>query len=400
MPAFPNRVTPPHIVTLTLAASVGPLAMNMFLPSLPGMAEYFQADYAIIQLTVTMFLAAQALLQLFIGPASDRYGRRPVMLFSLGVFMVGTVLALVAPTIEILLFARFLQAFAAGGMVLGRAIVRDTVTTNEAASKIAYVTMGMAFVPTVAPVFGGVLDQFYGWKASFVCMLLFGGFAMLLAYSDLGETNRVRSTSIVSQFRTYPELLGSARFWGFTATAAFTTGTFFAFLGGGPFIASEMMGLTPAQYGLYFAFISFGYIVGNFISGRYTTRWGVSFMILTGNTLAFVAMAISLLLFYLGYVHPMVLFLPAGVVGIGNGLSLPSTNAGIVSVRPHLAGSASGLGGALQIAGGATLSVLAGLMLTKESGAFPLLWIMVLSSLASVVTSLYVNHQSKQAAKS
>jgi len=396
MPSFPNRVTPPHIVTLTLSASIGPLAMNMFLPSLPGMARYFAADYSVMQLTVTLYLFSQAFIQLFIGPASDRFGRRPVMLFSLITFVIGTIVALFAPTIEVLLFARVLQAFAAGGMVLARAMVRDTVATNEAASKIAYITMGMAFVPTITPVIGGMLDVAYGWQASFITMLAFGILSIVLVWIDLGETNRVRSSSMAAQFRSYPELLTSRRFWGYSATAAFTTGTFFAFLGGGPFVATEILGLGPAAYGFYFGIMSMGYIIGNFLSGRYTMRLGVDVMMLSGNALALVAMIVSLILFFVGIDHPLSLFLPAGLVGVGNGLALPSTNAGIVSVRPHLAGSASGLGGALQIAGGAALSVMAGLLISRETGPYPLLWLMVISSFASVLTSLYVRSVSRR----
>ena len=396
MPSFPNRVTPPHIVTLTLSASIGPLAMNMFLPSLPGMARYFAADYSVMQLTVTLYLFSQAFIQLFIGPASDRFGRRPVMLFSLITFVIGTIVALFAPTIEVLLFARVLQAFAAGGMVLARAMVRDTVATNEAASKIAYITMGMAFVPTITPVIGGMLDVAYGWQASFITMLAFGILSVVLVWIDLGETNRVRSSSMAAQFRSYPELLTSRRFWGYSATAAFTTGTFFAFLGGGPFVATEILGLGPAAYGFYFGIMSMGYIIGNFLSGRYTMRLGVDVMMLSGNALALVAMIASLILFFVGIDHPLSLFLPAGLVGVGNGLALPSTNAGIVSVRPHLAGSASGLGGALQIAGGAALSVMAGLLISRETGPYPLLWLMVISSFASVLTSLYVRSVSRR----
>lgn len=396
MPSFPNRVTPPHIVTLTLSASIGPLAMNMFLPSLPGMARYFAADYSVMQLTVTLYLFSQAFIQLFIGPASDRFGRRPVMLFSLITFVIGTIVALFAPTIEVLLFARVLQAFAAGGMVLARAMVRDTVATNEAASKIAYITMGMAFVPTITPVIGGMLDVAYGWQASFITMLAFGILSIVLVWIDLGETNRVRSSSMAAQFRSYPELLTSRRFWGYSATAAFTTGTFFAFLGGGPFVATEILGLGPAAYGFYFGIMSMGYIIGNFLSGRYTMRLGVDVMMLSGNALALVAMIASLILFFVGIDHPLSLFLPAGLVGVGNGLALPSTNAGIVSVRPHLAGSASGLGGALQIAGGAALSVMAGLLISRETGPYPLLWLMVISSFASVLTSLYVRSVSRR----
>lgn len=385
-----DRATPPHITTLVFATAVSALAMNVFLPSLPGMARYFDTDYAVVQLAVSLYLAATAFLQLVIGPLSDRYGRRPVMLACLGVFLVGTLAAIFAPTIEALLACRLLQAFSAAGMVLGRAVVRDTVGADEAASRIGYITMGMAFVPMVAPMIGGTLDESYGWQAPFWMTLVLGGFAFIVVYLDLGETNRNRSASFTAQLTTYPELFRSRRFWGYSMTAAFTSGAFFAFLGGGPFVASEILGMSPSDYGLYFAIISAGYILGNFLSGRFSRSVGINRMMLTGNLIAVVGMSTSILMFAGGLYHPISLFGPAAFTGIGNGMTLPNANAGIVSVRPHLAGSASGLGGALQIGGGAVLAVVAGALLTAESGPYPLLWAMILSSGAAALATLYV----------
>ena len=397
MTALFNRLTPPHILTLVLAASTGALAINIFLPSLPGIARHFDADYAVVQLTVSLYLAATAIFQLGIGPASDRFGRRPVMLACFGLFMVGSLATIMAPTIEFLLAARVLQAFAAAGIVLSRAIVRDTVSTEDAASQIGYVTMGMAVVPMIAPAIGGMLDEAYGWQAAFMLTLGFGAVAFLVVFLDLGETNHHRSSSMIAQFRTYPVLFRSRRFWGYTLTAAFTSGTFFAFLGGGPYVATEILGLRPSQYGLYFALLSAGYMAGNFLSGRYARRIGINLMMLAGNVVTAIGMIVSLCLFSAGFDHPLSLFGPVAVVGVGNGLTLPSANAGIVSVRPQLAGSASGLGGALQIGGGATLSVLAGALLTPQSGPFPLLWVMLVSALGAIAATFYVAHVARQA---
>src|SRR5690606_31281471 len=152
----------PHLVTLVMAAAVGPLAMNVFLPSLPGMARHFDSDYAVMQLAVSFYLAATAVLQLSLGPASDRVGRRPVMLVCLAVFLLGTVAAVYAPTVEALLLCRLLQAFSSAGMVISRAVVRDTVGTMEAASQIGYITMGMSVVPMIGPMIGGFLDEIFG----------------------------------------------------------------------------------------------------------------------------------------------------------------------------------------------------------------------------------------------
>lgn len=386
----------PHLVTLVMAAAIGSLAMNIFLPSLPGMAHYFDSDYAIMQLAVSLYLAATAVLQLFIGPASDRFGRRPVMLTCFAIFLVGTLAAVYAPTVEVLLACRLLQAFSSAGMVISRAVVRDTVSTAEAASQIGYITMGMSVVPMIGPMIGGFLDELYGWQASFWLTLAFGVVAFVIVLADLGETNRNRSESLAAQFRAYPQLFGSPRFWGYSLTAAFTTGAFFAFIGGGPYVASEMLYLTPSQYGFYFGIISLGYMFGNFLSGRYAGRVGINRMMLSGNIVGAAGMLLAIALFGTGVHHPLSLFGPVFFTGVGNGLTLPSANAGIVSVKPHLAGSASGLGGALQIGGGAVLSVLAGTLLTPQTGPFPLLWVMLLSSAAAALSTFYVIHVARR----
>lgn len=394
---FFDRRSEPHILTLVLATAVGALSINIFLPSMPNMARYFDTEYALVQLAVSLYLAATALLQLFIGPASDRFGRRPVMLACMTVFLVGTLGAIYAPTIEALLACRLLQAFSAAGIVLGRAVVRDTVDAAHAASKIGYVTMGTALVPMLGPMIGGFLDETYGWQSTFVLTLVFGLVAIAIIYFDLGETNHSRSSSLASQFRTYPELLRSRRFWGYVFTAAFTSGAFFAFIGGGPYVSSEILNLSPSQYGFYFGILSVGYMLGNFCSGRLSSRIGINRMMLTGNIIAAAGMLLSICLFTLGYNHALCLFGPACFVGVGNGITLPNSNAGIVSVKPHLAGSASGLGGAMQIGGGAALSLVAAALLSPETGPFPLLWVMFLSSSAAVIATCYVMHISRQA---
>ncbi len=387
-PGFLDRGAPPHLLTLVVATSVSALATNVFLPSLPGIAAYFDTDYAFAQLTVSIYLAATAILQLGIGPASDRYGRRPVMLACLGMFVIGSVLAIVAPTIEILLTARVLQSFSAAGMVLARAIVRDTVAADEAASRIGYITMGMALVPMVAPMIGGLLEEIHGWQASFVAMLVFGMIAFAMVYFDLGETNRTTSASMIAQFKAYPGLFGSLPFWSFALTGAFTMAIFFSLVGAGPFVATELLGLSPAGYGLYFGLISLGYMVGNFASGRFSRQLGFNAMMIGGNCFAAAGIGLALILFLSETAGALSLFGPMVLVGIGNGMTLPNANAGVVSVRPDLAGSASGLAGALQLGISAVISALAGIVVTPQTGIKALLFLMLACVFAAVLASL------------
>jgi len=387
---FLDRSTPPHIITLVLIAGLSALSMNIFLPSLPNMTTYFQTDYALMQLSVSAYLAVNAVLQLFVGPISDRFGRRPVILWGYGLFLLATIGCLLATSIEVFLIFRMSQGAIVTGMVLSRAIVRDMVPAAQAASMIGYVTMGMAVVPMVGPAVGGYLDELFGWQANFSMLLFLGVAVMALVWADLGETNKSRSTSMLAQIRDYPELFRSRRFWGYSLAAAFSSGSFFAFIGGAPYIATEFFGLKPGVLGVYFGMTAFGYMAGNFISGRFSTRVGVNRMILFGTLVIMTGMSMSLILFLSGAGHPLVFFGFMSFVGIGNGMSLPNANAGMLSVRPHLAGTASGLGGAIMISGGAALSALSGAILSPTSGPFPLIWLIIATAVLAVVTILYI----------
>ncbi|MCX7644339.1 MAG: multidrug effflux MFS transporter [Rhodobacteraceae bacterium] len=387
---FLDRSTPPHIMTLVLLAGLGALSMNIFLPSLPAMAEHFRTDYRLIQLSVALYLGVNAVLQVFIGPVSDRFGRRPVMLAAIGIFLLATLGTLLAPTVELFLAFRALQAVIVAGLVIGRAVVRDMVPQEEAASMIGYVTMGMAVVPMVGPMIGGALEEAFSWQASFVLLFVCGLLTLWLTWADQGETAVHRSASFAEQFRQYPELLASPRFWGYCLTAAFASGAFFAYLGGAPFVGSEVYHLSPAALGFYFGAPALGYAAGNFLSGRYSVRFGINRMVLAGCVLTCAGLAVLLAVELAGPRHPAVFFGFMTFVGLGNGMVLPNATAGMLSVRPRLAGSASGLGGAIMIGGGAALSALAGALLTPGTGPYPLLWLMLATSAASVVSILYV----------
>ncbi|TVQ58329.1 MAG: Bcr/CflA family efflux MFS transporter [Rhodobacteraceae bacterium] len=389
-PRWLDPSSPPHLFTLVALAALGALNMNAFLPSLPGMAADFAADYAVVQLAVSAYLAMTGALQLVIGPLSDRYGRRPVLIGCLGVFLFATACCVVAPTVEVFLFFRLLQSAVVSGLVLSRAIVRDMVGGAAAASRIGYVTMGMAVAPMIGPALGGFLDEAVGWRGVFAGLFTLGVATLLLTLADLGETNPHAGQSFGEQFRAYPELMRSRRFWGYALTSAFASGAFFAFLGGAPYVASEILGMSPSETGAYFGIIAAGYLIGNFLSGRFTQVVGLTGMMLAGSVTAVAAMVAATAGFHAGLVHPMTLFGTVFFVGLGNGLTMPSAMAGSLSVRPKLAGVAAGFGGALMIGGGAALSAWAGALLGPGTGPYPLLYVMAGASALAVVSTLYV----------
>ncbi len=393
---FLDRTTPPHIFTLILIAGVSALSMNVFLPSLPKMTVYFDTEYRLIQLSVSAYLLCNAILQIIVGPISDRYGRRPVILYGFALFALATLGCIYAQTVEVFLAFRMLQAVVVVGIVLSRAVVRDMVPQDQAASMIGYVTMGMAIVPMIGPAIGGLLDEAFGWQANFWLLFALGLATLWVCWRDMGETATERSTSFAAQFRQYPELLMSRRFWGYCLAAAFGAGAFFAYLGGAPYVGSEVYGLEPGTLGIYFGAPALGYFLGNWVSGRCSVRYGINRLIVVGTVLTSMGLAVSLTLFYAGLGSVNVFFGFMTFVGLGNGLVMPNANAGLLSVRPHLAGSASGLGGAIMIGGGAALSALAGALLQPGRGAYPLLWIMFLSSTMAVICITYVLQRERQ----
>ena len=393
---FMDRSTPPHMFTLVVLTAVGALSMTLFLPSLPGMTAYFETEYRLIQLSVAVYLFANGLLQVFVGPISDRYGRRPVVLAGVLIFIVATAGCIFSPTVEIFLGFRLVQAVVVTGIVLSRAIIRDMVPGSEAASMIGYVTMGMAVAPMIGPAIGGLLEQLYGWQASFLLLLLLGVGLFVLCFFDLGETAVNRMGSFREQFSEYPELFRSRRFWGYCLAAGLASGAFFAYLGGAPMVGSDVFGLLPAELGAYFGIAAFGYFVGNFLSARYSNRFGTHRMMLFGSVTATSGMVLSLLCLLAGASHPIAFFGFCAFIGIGNGMTIPNATAGMLSVRPHLAGSASGIGGAILIGGGSGLSALSGATLNPALGAYPLLSVMLATSALSILATAYVIHISRQ----
>ncbi|MEL6966417.1 MAG: multidrug effflux MFS transporter [Pseudomonadota bacterium] len=377
-----GKRTPPSVMTLVLMAGTSVLAMNVFLPMLPEIARELNTTPAIAQSVLTLFLATTAVSQLIIGPASDRFGRRPVILVCCVIFILATIVCLAATSIEMLLFGRVLQATSAANIALSRAIIRDLYDREKAASMIGYVTMAMAVIPMIGPAAGGVIGEMFGWRGPFGLLLITGVFILIVVYFDVGETHTPVRSPVGEQFRDYGSLLKEPLIWGYIGSSTLSSGAYFAFLGGAPFVGETLMGLEPAELGAYFALVALGYMFGNYLSGRYSQAVGLEPMMAYGGIVAAAGMVLALYLMTFHEPQALFLFGPMMFVGIGNGMSLPNANAGAVSVRPDLAGSASGLAGFMQIGGGAALAALSGMLITEANQGMPLYIIMFVSSVA------------------
>ncbi len=398
---FLDRESPPHIVTLIVLSALSALTMNIFLPSLPAMSAHFDADYRLMQLSVALYLGVNAVLQLFVGAISDRVGRRPVLLAGLALYLVATLGCILAANVWWFLGFRMMQASIVTAMVLSRAVVRDIYPETQAASVIGYVTMGMAVAPMIGPAIGGGLEAAFGWQASFWALFGAGAAVLWLTWADHGETvprGAGDGADSAGRMQDYPELLRSPRFWGYTFTLGLTSGSFFAYLGGAPFVGNQVFGMDAATLGLFFGAPAVGYFLGNFLSGRFSVRFGVNRMVLWGTLVNAAGVSLNLALFLFGLGSPLSFFGLMTCVGLGNGMVIPNATAGALSVRPRLAGTAAGLSGALMIGLGAALSALAGALLTPGSGALPLLWIMAATAAGAVISTALVIRRERRLA--
>ncbi|MDF2234618.1 multidrug effflux MFS transporter [Albimonas sp. CAU 1670] len=395
---FPAATTPPRLLTLILLTAGTAVTLNLFVPSLAHIAEHFGVSYAAAGWLVSGYLGVTAVLQLIIGPLSDRFGRRPVLLTCLGAFLAASLGCLLAQDFGTLLAFRLLQGAMIAGSALAPAIVRDMLPPAEAASRIGYIGTAMALGPILGPSIGGLLDAGFGWRAAFALYALIALGLICVVWRDLGETNARRTADFGRQFREYPELLRSRRFWGCALCMACSVGAFFAFIAGAPLIAREALGISPAALGIALGSITTGFAAGAFLSGRYAARVGLTGMMLAGRVAACAGLAGGLLLALSGHVSVASVFGATLFVGFGNGLTMPSANAGAVSVRPRLAGSAAGLAGALNVGGGAAITAGVTAAISFDPRASVLLGLMLALSFLGLLAAAWVRQVDRREA--
>ena len=372
-----DTATPWSLLVLLMAmTAIGPTTLNIVVPALPNMANRLASDVTTIQLTVSVYLLALAAGQLLMGPLSDRFGRRPVMLAGLTLTAAASVMAIAISTVEALIVARILQALgASAGIVISRAIIRDLFDRDRAAGIIGLVATVMVVVPTLGPLIGGLLDTGFGWESIFLFTAVTSAMVVAWAAIALPET-RGRNAPPGTQegfIHDLARLATSAKFAGYVCVGAFGSGTFFAFLGGGPHVVVTLMGRTSAEYGVWFAISSIGYMAGNFIASRLSTRFGIDALIWWGIAIEAIGSAIAVAL--AAFAHdwgPAIVFVPQLIISLGNGLLLPGAISGAVSVRPQAAGTAAGIIGCVQMALGAAVAQYAGTLLAESATAMPM----------------------------
>jgi DHA1 family bicyclomycin/chloramphenicol resistance-like MFS transporter len=369
----------------------------MFVPSMPKLHILFHTDYAMVQLTLSLFLIGIAVGQLIYGPLSDRFGRRPVLLAGLVLYVAASLACALAPNIGFLIGGRVAQAVGGcAGMVLSRAIVRDVWSQDDATRVLAMVIAGMAVAPMVGPALGGVLEDWTGWRTGFLFMAGFGVLVLVAATRSLPETNRqpIPIPNPAALWSVYRILLGKPVFLGYALVTALNTAAFFAFLAGAPFIMVEMLDRTASEYGFAFMLLSIGYMGGNLLVSRLAGRWRAETLTVIGLVLSLAGPVVLLGLLLVGVFTPLALFLPATVMCLGNGFVMPNAVSAAVGAEPRLAGTASGLLGFCQMGLGAVVSTGVGAM--KEGEPHVMAIAMVVISVLSFVAYRFARRNAER----
>lgn len=372
---------------LAMLTALGPLSTDFYLPSLPDIARVMQSDIAGAQATLSSFLFGFAAGQILWGPLSDRLGRKPVLLTGLGIFVLATLACAFAPSIGALTTARAFQALGASGpIVLGRAMVRDLYEGPRAGQELARMGMIMGLVPAVAPVLGGVLQQAFGWRSTFVASLVFAAGLAAVVIFLLPETVRNRSReplSFLAIIRGFGTLLESRAFRVYVALTALAYGGLFAFISGSSFVLIDIHGLTPVQYGLSFGFCVLGFILGTIIAQRLVVRRGMDGVIALG-VLCLAGGGLTMLLCVLtGFAGPFGVVVPMALYICGVGLTMPQSQASAMMPFPDRAGAASSFTGLCQMLFSACVGLLVGHAL--KSGALPLPAVIAAIGVAALV---------------
>ncbi len=342
------------IAVLIALTAIAPLAIDMFLPSMPTMAKEFGVPNSTMQLAVTLFLLAFAASQLVYGPTSDRFGRRPVLIAGLLIFIAGGALALFAASAEMLVAGRIIQGLGGGaGPALGRAMVLDVFGPSRATRIISYMTIVTPLAPAIAPIIGGLLQDFFDWRSVFVTLIAIGVVLLVGYRALLPETNRSRDRSALGALqmgRNYRALLSSRIFFAYALMGGLMFSGQLVFIPGSSFVLIDELGLSAGMFGVSFGFVAVGIMCGAWLSGRLVGRWLNARIVLLGSALTATAGTAMVLLAWADIANAWAVIGPMFLVAGGFGIARPPAMAGALIPFPQMAGLASAVLGFSQMA--------------------------------------------------
>ncbi len=343
-----------HAPILLLVAGflmLQPLSTDLYLASLPSLGNIFGVPASTVQLTLSMFVIAFGGAQLIIGPLSDRYGRRPVVIVGLSLYVLASLLCAIAPTIELLIAARFVQALGCcSAIIIARAIVRDAYRPEDSVKVVARASTWLSLAPLTGPILGSYLQVTFGWRAAFVALSLLSAALLATVLLRLPETNEhknPRATEWSGLSANYRLVLGSREFWAYALPGALSYGSIFAFISGSSPVLIRVLGVPVEWFGYCFAFGVSGYMSGTILCRRLLPRFGSAITLRIGSTMSLAAGAFFLTTVGFGLSHWAQVTGAIFLTMLAHGVNFPVSQSGSVTPFPKQAGTAAGLMGAL-----------------------------------------------------
>lgn len=383
---------------LTALVAIAPLSTDMYLPAMPALAAYFGASTAEVQLTLSVYLVGFACAQLILGPLSDRFGRRPVMIGGIFLFTAASVACAMAGSITVLILARFVQAIGAcAGAAVGRAVVRDIHDTKDAARLLAHMGTAMATAPLVAPLIGGQLTTRFGWQTNFIALMIIGIVLLGLTVLRLPETIRHANPSALSPQRmitNYWTLLKNASFQRFALTNAFSFAGLFAFISGSSFVLITRFAMTPETFGFAFGVVVMGYMMGAQAAARLLKFMTYERLIGIGGRIGLIAGGAGVLMaaFFPSTIASVIA--PIFFYAVSVGFIMPNSMAGAIGPFPHMAGTASALLGFTQMALSAFMGLMVGVLF--DGTQMPMMAVICTTGTLAWLFSRRIEHHATQ----
>jgi DHA1 family bicyclomycin/chloramphenicol resistance-like MFS transporter len=335
-----------------IIGSIGTFSLHVLLPALPAIADAMRVPVHAAHLLISLSILSIALGNLVVAPLSDRYGRRRTVLFSLGLFVLGSAAGIVAPTLDLLVLSRVLQAFGGGAaMSVMRATILDHFGPARAAAALAATATAILVAPMLAPTFGGVVLEWLDWRAVFALSGILGFAVFLFASRNLRDTRKADPSAGPSlrYWSSFRRLLSSREYVAFLVFGSCMVSMIYTFVTGAPYVAIDVLGVSPARFGLLLFFPALASFAGFLVAARLTNRIGGQRMMRTGAMLAFAGTFTMAALALAGIWHPLAIFVPGMAIGFANAIAAPSSTIGAISRNPSIAGAASGLLGFLQL---------------------------------------------------
>ena len=352
-PPLPQFIHAPLLVLITAMLMMQPLSTDLYLASLPSLASGFNVPVATVQLTLSLFVIGFGSSQLIVGPLSDRYGRRPVLLGGLSVYVIASIVCGLSQSIDLLIAARFVQALGCCAAVMtARAIVRDAYAPEHSAKVIARASTWLSMAPIIGPMLGSVLQVSFGWRAAFVVLGTFSAVLLTACALRLPETNEHKdpqATNLSGLIANYRRVLGSREFWSYVLPSSLSYGGIFMFISGSSFILIKVLGVPTQWFGVCFAFAVSGYMTGTLVCRRLLMSISPAQALRIGTTCAMAGGVFFLSATLLGLWHWSMVVLAMFITMTAHGIIFPVTQAGAVSPFPKQAGTAAGLLGTMMM---------------------------------------------------